>query len=184
MLALLITKVRRLTEKDIDETISLYARTCRYNEYFRNMFGVDDCEECIKREFAPDVVAAIRTSICLGIFEKGVMIGCLLSVDWFKYFEEEHALFKHMFQMDLETTQCIIDRASQFSELNFIFAIGVADGKRCQGCATKLLRHYLKLVPKRTAIMTDCLYEYAMSLWLSAGFIITRDNTLSLAVKA
>ena len=167
---MLITKVRKLTVDDIDETVALYARTCRYNEYFRNKFGVQDCEQNIIKEFAPDVTAAIKTGLCLGIFEKGTMIGCMLSVDWFRYYEEEHALFKHMFEMDLE-------------KLYFIFAIGVADGKRCQGCASKLLKHYLKLLPKNTAVMTDCLYENAMSLWLKQGFIVTDTDGLKLAVK-
>ena len=180
---MLITKVRKLTVDDIDETVALYARTCRYNEYFRNKFGVQDCEQNIIKEFAPDVTAAIKTGLCLGIFEKGTMIGCMLSVDWFRYYEEEHALFKHMFEMDLATTSTIIAKAMEFEKLYFIFAIGVADGKRCQGCASKLLKHYLKLLPKNTAVMTDCLYENAMSLWLKYGFIVTDTDGLKLAVK-
>lgn len=180
---MLITKIRKLTVDDIDETIALFAKTCRYDEYFRSMFGVKDCEQNIIKEFTPDVTAALKTGLCLGIFEKSVMIGCILSVDWFRYYEEEHALFKHMFKMDLDSTSNIINKAMEFKKLYFIFAVGVADGKRCQGCATKMLKHYLKLVPKDTAVMTDCLYDNAMSLWLKQSFIVTETGDLQLAVK-
>lgn len=180
---MLFTKVRKLQEKDIDEAIALYARTCRYTEYFKKKFGVSDCEQKIIEEFTPDVTAAIRTGLCLGIFEKGIMIGCLFSIDWYRYFEEEHALFKHMFEMDLQTTDTIINAACKFPKCYFIFALGIADGKRCQGCATKMLKHYVKLVPKDVTILTDCLYENAMSLWLHEGFIIAENELMKLAIK-
>lgn len=165
-------KIRKLNESDIDDVIELYADTCKYNIYFQEMFNKQDCKEEIKRDFAPDVAAAIRTGLCLGCFEKGKLIGCILSVDWFRYFEEEHALFKHMFDLSLSTTHNLVNYMNQFSKAYFVFAIGVADGKRCQGNATALIKHYVTVVPKDTTIVSDCMYPLADAMWLSHGFII------------
>lgn len=172
-------RIRKLNETDISDAMELYAETCRYDEYFQKLFGKKDCKENIRKDFLTDVASAIELGLCLGLYEKDKLIGCLFSIDWWKYYENEHNLFEHMFNMSLDTTQDLIGYMGQFSNANFIFAIGIADGKRCQGNATALIQYYCKAVGKDTTLVTDCLYPLADSMWLSNSFIKTPiDNTV------
>lgn len=176
-------KIRKLSEKDILPAITLYAHSCRYLEYFQKMFGVTDCEQNIIESFTPDVIAAIRTGLCIGAFKNNELIGVIFSVDWHRYFTEEFALFEHMFNSELPETKDMIEHLKQFESAYFIFAIGVADGFRCQGIATSMLKHFLVIKPKRCSIATDCIYEYAQSLWLSNKFTFVQLPSVRLAVR-
>ena len=182
-MSLFNSKIRKLDSRDTEDAINLYARTCRYTEYFQKLFNVQDCEQKIKEEFSEDVIAAINLGFCYGIFENNEMIGCLFAIDWYKYLEQEPDLFERMFNAELQSTQNIINLASQSSSCIFIFAIGIADGKRCQGYATKLIKYFMKQVSKDAVVLTDCIYEYAMSLWLGRGFSIVEIGEDKFAIS-
>jgi len=170
-LKFLPNKIRKLTESDIEDVIELYADTCKNVEYYQKLFNKFDCKDEIKLSFKPDVTAAIRTGLCLGMFEKNKLIGCLLAIDWFQYKEKEYALFKHMFDVTRDYTKQLIDYAQQFDKVYFIFAVGIMNGRRCQGNATALIKHFDILVPKDVTVITDCIYSLSNSMWLSQGYM-------------
>lgn len=175
-------KIRRLTESDISDAIELYADTCRFDSDYQQMFGVKDCKQNIIQDFSPDVIAAVRLGICLGIYERKEIIGCILSINWFRYLEEEPALFHHMFKSELESTKKLVEYMYQFPEAYFIFAMGVKNGKRCQGNGSAMLRHYMKLIGK-TPVVSDCIYSQAVSLWLGQSFQTVDIGDMSLVIK-
>lgn len=176
-------KVRKLKESDALDVIKLYASSCKNLKYFQDYFGKQDCEEDITKNFAPDVIAALRTGLCVGCYYKKELVGIILSIDWNRYLEQEKALFDHMFNTELDETKELIDYMSQLNHAYFIFAMGTKDGYRCQGIATRMLYHYLVLARKRSAIITDCVYEHAQSLWWSNHFTSVELHNMSLAVK-
>lgn len=166
-------QIKVLTEEDIDVVTYLYADSCKYVNYFQRMFGVTDCTKHIYKDFKPDVTAAIRQGYCLGIYNKGTLIGFILSIDWFHYKEEHPVLFNHMFDPENPVTAILERYAEQFSsDVQFIFAIGVTDGFRCQGYGRNLLRNFVKRVGRKSVIFSDCVYPNAQSLWLKEGFHI------------
>lgn len=175
-------KIRRLTEADIKDAIELYADTCRYDTDYQKMFGVKDCKDKIIEDFSPDVIAAVRLGLCIGIYEKGKIIGCVLAIDWYKYLEEEPALFHHMFNSELTSTKELVDYMYQFPDAYFIFAMGVKNGKRCQGNASAMLKHFMKLAGKKP-IVSDCIYSQAVSLWLTMSFQTVDIGSTQLVVK-
>ena len=176
-------KIRKLKESDALDAIQLYARSCRYLEYFQNYFGEKDCENSIIASFSPDVIAAIRTGVCVGCYNGKELIGIIFSIDWTKYVEENMTLLDHMFNLDLDSTDELLSYMEQYPQAHFIFAIGTKDGYRCQGIAKAMLKHYLVLVSKKSAVVTDCIYEYAQSLWWSNSFVNVELDGMSLAVK-
>ena len=169
----LMSQIKVLTDEDVDAITYLYANSCKYVDYFQRMFGVTDCTQCIYKDFRPDVAAAVRQGRCLGIYNKGVLIGIILAIDWFAYKEDHPVLYNHMFNKDNPITDILERYANQFSDnVTFIFAIGITDGNRCQGFGRKLLRNFIKRFGRKGVIFSDCLYESAQSLWLKEGFHI------------
>lgn len=173
-------KIKQLTAKDLADTIELYADTCRYDKDFCNMFMSPDCYSFIKQEFSPDVEAALSNGVCLGVYSGRTLIGCLLSIDWYKYMEEYPAQFAHMFPPELDSTKRVIEYMSQHKSVFFVFAIGIQDGQRCQGNASALIKQFTSMVKKGNAIVTDCIYEYASSMWLKHGYRRVNEGKLQL----
>lgn len=176
---------RKLTEKDIEETTRFYAESAKYVDYFQKMFGKQDCTEDIYTNFKPDVAASIRTGLCLGVFEHGNMVACLLSIDWHLYKQEHPTLFDHMFLPELDTTKQIEEKVKSLSgPCFFIYAVLVSETARCQGKGSALIKKYNKMISSNVNVASDCIYEYAGSMWLKNGYkIVEVTDILSLAIK-
>ena len=181
----LFNQIRKLTEQDIEATTRFYAESGKYVDYFQKMFGKTDCTEDIYTNFKPDVAASIRTGMCLGLFKHGVMIGCVLSVDWHLYKQDHPTLFDHMFYPQLETTKQMNEYIKDLNKgVYFIYAVLVEESNRCQGIGSQLIQKYTKQIDRNAAVVSDCVYEYAGSMWLKNGYKIAElSPELKLAVK-
>lgn len=179
-----LTKTRVLNENDIEEVSRFYAQAGRNVAYYQEMFDTIDCSEEIYKNFKPDVAASIRTGYCWGVYEHGVLVGCILAVDWKLYAEQHPTLLDHMFIPEKQTTKDIKKFISDITgPVVFVYAVIIEDSRRCQGHATALIKRLTKALNKQCTIVSDCIYDNANSMWLNNGYKIDQiSDVLKLAV--
>lgn len=170
----MISKIRPLKESEAEDAARLFADVGRYYPYFQRVFGVTDCVNEIYKMFREDIGYVVSEGKCIGMYDKGVLVGAILSFEWSEFQKNHPEAFAHMFHNGEDNN----DKVFEFFEtldkpLYYVLAILVRDGYRCQGHGTHLVTKYTKMVGNNYNLCTDQLLDYADTMWLSNGYVLT-----------
>lgn len=177
-------KMRKLTEADAQDAAMLYAFSSKNDEYFIELFGVNNVVQSVLEKFSCDVYNAIVHGCSIGAFYKDQLVGIILSFNITDWRNNHRREYEHVFQTDDDFVNTVKEfLKSQKTDILYVFAVCVSEDWRCKGIATNLITELCNKYVKRFSIVSDAYTYVALPMWLSNEFLETQINDVNFVYR-
>lgn len=183
----MFVNIKKLDISHEEETLILYSDSLKYHDYFQESFGELSVDSNLYTSYRQAIEYMLKQGHCYGAFVRGIMVGCILSVDY-DLLRNENA---EVFEMFFKTGEPYYEAVTEYTEsiLNdtyFIVAVAITPNYRNKGIASRLLRKFCKDRVSGETIITDCYEKTRPHLFSKQGFIevdVQGENIITLGVR-
>lgn len=163
--------IKKLDSSHEEESLRLYADSLKYDDYFQKAFGSVDTAQQLYTTYRQAVEYMLKQGNCYGAFVNGVMVGCILTVDYDILRNAGDEIMQMFYtEGDPYMTALREYNDSTYGSTQNIISIAIVQSYRNKGIATKLLKKYCKSIPSGTTVITDCYRADRPHLFTNCGF--------------